>query len=181
VASDSGGGTHGFYYWFAPSTQHSSYKGFTTDPCLKNPNYSCFINYRGLTDKAKDFGQPHVYAGASQNLRLYDAKVGDTGDRKLSDGKTPPPWELNKNGKVEVKFVKGKTTTVNYVPRGNGYAVSKAMVYFHQLGDWSVPPNFFDPFWRGKLHFFSSRGELNEVMLAAGDGLGSVGPYDGSH
>ena len=67
--------------------------------------------------------------------------------------------------------------------RGSG-AVAKAKVYFHQLGNWKVAPNFFDPFWRAKLHFFKSKQELQTVLTRAGDTdglmiLNSGGPVEG--
>jgi hypothetical protein len=186
VYSDSGGGGHMLENWlfllgdFAPfDSNHGKYKGMV-DVCQNSAQTSCFINYRGQTDlKKKNLGQPFVFAGYTQSLRIYDAKTGDKEDRKMATA--TPVWELNKTGKVNVKFQKDKTATVNYVARGEGHAVSKSMVYFHQLSDWSVPPNFFDPFWRAKLHFFT-RAELEAVLAVTGDGMiGAVGPYDGEY
>ncbi len=185
IYSDQGGGGHMMEnWWFALGdivpfdSNHDKYRGMV-DVCQNGALTSCFINYRGQTDIKKNLGQPLVFAGYTQNLRNYDAKTGDKEDRKMATA--TPPWELNKDGKVNVKFVKNQTATVNYVARGEGHAVSKSMVYFHQLADWSVPPNFFDPFWRAKLHFFT-RAELEEVLLLTGDGMvGAVGPYDGDY
>jgi hypothetical protein len=36
-------------------------------------------------------------------------------------------------------------------------------------GNWQAPPNFFDPFWRAKLHPFMSREEARNAAQTAGD------------
>jgi hypothetical protein len=61
-----------------------------------------------------------------------------------------------------------KESKLKFVPRGTGVAVSKAKVYFHQMGDWKIAPNFFDPFWRAKLHFFK-KDEFQKVATVSGD------------
>ena len=169
VYSNASGGQH--QSEVLNDTNHSEFKGvMMEDPCQQS---TCFVNYRALPSPTGDFGQPSVYGGASQNLRLYHLKA----ERNESvDGSNEyaehAPWEINKDGKIQIEIQRGKPAVVNYVARGRGYAVSKARVYFHQLGDWTSPPNFFDPFWRAKLHFFS-RDELREVLQAAGDQVGS--------
>jgi hypothetical protein len=156
--------------------RHDAFKGDTRqDPCgLAN----CFINFRGDRSAANDFGQPSVYAGVTQDLRLYDAKTATAGaPREMASNAA---WEINANGRVELKWVRGRTDKADLVPRGTGFAVSKAKVYFHQLGDWTVPPNLFDPFWRAKLHFFS-RAEMTVALGAVGDksGLLLKAPVEG--
>jgi hypothetical protein len=42
-------------------------------------------------------------------------------------------------------------------------AFSKAMVYYHRVGDWADYPNLFNPFWRAKLEPMS-QGEVTAVL-----------------
>ncbi len=182
VMSDSGGGDHAGWYFLSPSAQHAKFKGNTvSDPCGGG---SCFINYRAPTKSVNDdynVGQPSVYSGVSGSLRVYDTKAAAKAAKSVSAAGDTPAWELNKAGKVEVNFVQGQTATVNYLARGEGHAVAKAKVYFHQLGDWTVPPNFFDPFWRAKLDTFQSRAELDAVLALEGDAssITMFAPYEG--
>lgn len=130
------------------------------EPCN---DQSCFVNFRQSSDPDQDFGAPTVYGGVKQNLRYYAVK-GD-------DFKENAPWEINSDGKVKLKLSKDKDAEINMVPRGEGVALAKAKVYFHQLGNWKIPPNFFDPFWRSKLHFFKAD-ELQTALGLAGDTKG---------
>lgn len=159
VYSDSGGGQHD-----PMGDSHSNFKGVYSedDPCN---NSNCFVNFRATDDAKKDFGQPTVYGGAKQDLRIYQTKNG-FGEK--------PPWELNDARKVKIEIVQGDAAEIDYLARNNGmgYAVSKAKVYFHQLGNWQSPPNLFDAFWRAKLHFFSKT-ELQSVLDVSGDPNGS--------
>lgn len=140
---------------------HDKFKGvMQQEPCN---NESCFVNFNASADKDKDFGQPTVYGGVTQSLRVYQSKSGDFQEKA--------PWELNDQGEVSIKMVDGKPAKIKLVPRGNGIAVAKAKVYFHQMGNWKIAPNFFDPFWRAKLHFFS-RDELKKVVGLTGDATG---------
>jgi hypothetical protein len=159
IYSESGGGGH------TPSDVHSGnhgeFKGvWMDDPCGQS---NCFVNFRALADPKKDFGQPTVFGGVSQSLRVFNTRTGGF--------QQSAPWELNAQGKVSVELVPGSPAEVNYLARGDGHAVAKAKVYFHQMGDWSVAPNLFDPFWRAKLHPFSAA-EFKDVLDAVGDADG---------
>lgn len=132
------------------------------EPC---DDQSCFVNFNATSDKDKDFGQPTVYGGVTQNLRVYQTKSGGFQEKA--------PWEINQNGEISIEQAEGKPSKLKFVARGNGVAVSKAKVYFHQMGDWKIAPNFFDPFWRAKLHFFK-RDEFQKVIAVSGDANGSM-------
>lgn len=163
VFSDENGGEH------SPGHQgtHDKFKGVQKqDVCSST---SCFINFRATSDKDADFGQPSTFGAVTQDLRL------------LTDGKKGK-WEINSTGKIEVKLGSGAVIKVQIVPRGTGTAVAKGKTYFHQLGDWQMAPNMFDPFWRAKLHPFK-RAELKKVLNLAGDSDGAAvaasGPIEG--
>jgi hypothetical protein len=129
-------------------------------PCDGNGN--CFVSFRLSTEAGEtDFGQPATYGGVSQNLSK----------RRTIDKN---PWELNTNGKLDIELVKGKPSELHLRSEDEGRGVAKAKTYFHQLGKngWRTPPNFFDPFWRAKLHPFE-RKELSAVLEKAGDLDGS--------
>lgn len=165
VYSNSSGGSHrAIPFGNVHSGRHGEFKGVQMqDPC--NGDESCFVNFRSLNDADKDYGMPSVYAGVSQNLRLYQTKSGDFKDKA--------PWEVNDNGEVSIELSRGQPAKLKLVPRGEGYAVAKAKVYFHQQGNWKIAPNFFDPFWRAKLHFFS-KSEMQKAVGLVGDGKGNT-------
>jgi hypothetical protein len=153
--------------------QHTEFEEIPQDPCNDK---NCFVNFNADPDPDNDFGQPTVYGGVTQSLRMRTDKSGTN----FSEG---APWEINQSGEVAIAMVDSKPAKIKLIPRGDGIAVSKAKVYFHQLGDWKVSPNFFDPFWRAKLHFFKKQ-ELNDVLTRAGDMNGVMmlnagGPVEG--
>lgn len=123
-------------------------------------NSNCFISYR-MGDKSNppdddsDYNQPATYGGMKQDLRAVQ-------------GGGKAEWEID--GKGEVQMV-GGDKSFKYVSSGQAYAVAKGKTYFHQLGDWNVLPNFFDPFWRAKLHPFL-RNEMGEALNTLGDNKG---------
>ncbi len=171
VFSDEGGGAH-FPSW-AHQGDHDKYKGMQNeDVCGDDKN--CFINFRAVNDKDKDFGQPTSYASARYST-LAEKMSGGGRDRNA--------WLLNDKGEVELDMGSGKAR-VQLIPRKAGYAISKAKTYFHQPGNWQAPPNFFDPFWRAKLHPFMSREEARNAAQTAGDsdGANNAGkvPVEGS-
>lgn len=173
IASDDAGGRH------RPSGGHSGthdkYKGIQIRPndtslaCLANGGGHCFVSFRSDERAARDFGQPHVYAHYTANLRGL-----------RNDCNAQPPWEITQagNGTVAIDDGQRGTGTLQLVPSMDGRAMSKAMAYFHRFDDWRAPPNMFDPYWRAKLHPFS-RLEAAAVAGAAGDarsaGMAAVG------
>lgn len=134
------------------------YEGAVCDDKSTN----CFVNFRGSSDADKDFNQPTMYGGLTQNLR------------SLREGGSTKPWEINSTGTVSVDIGGGQQLKVKVIPRngGTGVAVAKAKTYFHQMGQWKQPPNMFDPFWHAKLHPFK-RSELATVLNAVGDTEGA--------
>jgi hypothetical protein len=131
------------------------YEGFSCG----SGNGGCFINFRmgyeSIRGDASDYGQPATYGALGQDLR--ELQNGGKG-----------AWEIDDTGTVDMPG--SPIGTLRYVPEGAGFAVAKGKTYFHQLGPdgWSIPPNFFDPFWRAKLHPFL-RSELAAVLSAIGD------------
>ncbi len=156
VFSDEGGGAH-FPGW-AHQGDHDKYKGMQNeDVCGDEKN--CFINFRAVNDKDKDFGQPTSYASAR-----YDTLA----EKMSGGGRDRNAWLVSEKGELELDMGSGKAR-VQLIPRKPGYAISKAKTYFHQPGNWQAPPNFFDPFWRAKLHPFMSREEARKAAETAGD------------
>ncbi|HEY0881634.1 MAG TPA: hypothetical protein VGD87_08895, partial [Archangium sp.] len=154
--------------------QHRDFEGmWQADPCSEK---NCFVNFNADKDADNDFGQPTVYGGVTQSLRMRADKSGSS----FTEG---APWEISSSGEVAITMVDGKPAKIKLIPRGEGIAVSKAKTYFHQMGNWKVSPNFFDPFWRAKLHFFKKQ-ELTQVLTTAGDMNGVMmlnagGPVEG--
>ncbi len=99
------------------------------------------------------YNQPYVYAGAST-----DSRVNEYGLRGTN------AYEVNNTGTVSFTGVgptDGNLTLSNNRPTR---AFSKAMVYYHRMGDWSDYPNLFNPYWRAKLHPV----ERGEALMAVG-------------
>ncbi len=160
VFSDANGGSHGFPSGHSGS--HDKFQGVQQeDVCGSDKN--CFINFRALNDANKDFGQPTSLASVKYDS-LHEKMSG--GGRNLNH------WMITESGNVELATGGGGSAKVMLIPRKPGFAISKAKTYFHQIGDWSAPPNFFDPFWRAKLHFFS-RQEAQDTANTAGDSDGA--------
>lgn len=161
VYSSQSGGEH----TGAVGDSHSEFEGLGNDGAPAQ-----FITYRGHTSPSdsNDWGQPNAYGGVTQDLRLLQ-----NGGRGA--------FEVAKNGSGQINIKIGQEQhRVTLVPTTNGIAVGKAKAYFHQLGNWSVPPNGFDPFWRAKLHPFRDRDELSQVLNLAGDQSANVqGPVEG--
>ena len=125
----------------------------------------CFVSFKSGTT-GSDFNQPTSYGAVNQDLRWN------------SNGQKP--WEITSSGQIDVKLGPVGDVKLNMVARDKGYAVSKGKAYFHQLGDWRVAPNLFDPFWRAKLHRFDDRTELNKAAALSGDpSVGLQGPVEG--
>jgi hypothetical protein len=86
------------------------------------------------------FNQPYVYAAATT-----DSRVNEYGQRG--------PWEVAKDGSgtITVKNVGPQDAKLTLSNNNRSKAFSKAMVYYHRIGDWSDYPNLFNPYWRAKL------------------------------
>ncbi|MCY1081012.1 hypothetical protein [Archangium lansingense] len=136
------------------SGKHDKFEGvYSKDLMACAAGGNCFMKFRADPDPSHDFGQPHVYSYVTMKMRTGDVKKA--------------PWELNSNS--EVKFTHGKNGTgkISMAP-DQGAAISNALVYYHRLGDWQEQPNMFNPFWRAKLHPFTST-QASAVLSAAGN------------
>jgi hypothetical protein len=129
----------------------------------------CFVSFRANPSPDEDFGQPSAYGAVTQDLSWHYT------------GGDNPPWEINEQANVKMNIGDVGDFELQMEARAPGYAVSKAKAYFHQLDDWQVAPNMFDPFWRAKLHPFNDHDELMTIVDAAGDTAGTeiVGPVEG--
>ena len=48
------------------------------------------------------------------------------------------------------------------------FATAQGLAYYHHPGNWREPPNFYNPYWRAKLHPFSSSADVSAVIKSAG-------------
>lgn len=132
----------------------------------------CFMLFKANPEPGEDWGQPKVYSFIHQDLRKMEG--GGKG-----------PWELNESGKVKLDLGDASNTYSTEMQisdnpdneRGEGTALSKALVYYHypdyQGGGWKEHPNFFNPYWRAKLQPFRKK-EAKDVMIRAGKPLYSI-------
>jgi hypothetical protein len=128
---------------------------------------SKFMEFNITDDDSKDYNQPKVFASASSQTRYND--YGQKGPWELGgDDDTGISWNLggadtsytDSNGHHSDPSV-GKVKMTN---TGTAHAVSKAMVYYHRIGDWQEPPNFWNPYWHAKLDAMT----LSEATIAVG-------------
>lgn len=151
VYSDENGGSH------EPDGAHDGDHNFegvnkqAITSCSGNGN--CFMKFRATSDADEDFGQPRVYSYVTQKLRQGTV--------------TKAPWEINANAKIDFGMGAQGSGVLNLAPT-DGVGFSKAMVYYHRLGGWQEHPNFFNAYWRAKLHPFKPA-EAEKVLNAAGN------------
>jgi predicted transposase YbfD/YdcC len=150
VLSDSSGGQH------EPDDEHNGSHPFeganSRDLASCSAGGNCFMSFRADPNRDNDFGQPRVYSYVTQQLRSKSLSAAD--------------WQLNESATVSLQH--GDRTGKVTLAAGEGAAMSKALVYYHRLGDWAEPPNMFNPFWRAKLHPFTAK-EAENVLNQAGN------------
>ena len=91
-----------------------------------------------------------------QDLRLVERDDGRFSREKA--------WETNAAGELRLG-----NTKLGLVPAGQGFAIAKAMAYYHRPGAWKEGPNFWFPYWRAKLHPLTER-EARQLARVAGPG-----------
>jgi hypothetical protein len=96
-------------------------------------------------------------------------------DLSLSDESKRMPWDIFDSGKfIGGLLGKGQTSDkLRLVSSSEGHSLSKAVVYYHHPGNWREPPNFWNPFWRVKLHPFSTN-ELVRIEALSGQKVASI-------
>lgn len=109
--------------------------------------------------------QPFVYATAKLNLRNFDSGNGTAGESSAAK----QPWEITNEGTMNFKHPDGTAINFQLTPTSEAVAISKAMVYYHRPRTWREPPNFWNPFWRSKLHPFKAIDAAAVPVLAGVD------------
>ena len=105
-------------------------------------------------------GQPVTYVVARQDLRLVERDDGSFAREKA--------WETNEAGELRIGSAR-----LGLVPAGEGFAIGKAMAYYHRPGAWKEGPNFWFPYWRAKLHPLDER-EAEQLARPAGRHAGKA-------
>jgi hypothetical protein len=150
IASDADGGFHRR----AHRGRHDRFQGVYTRELMACARQGhCFMKFRADPSPEHDFGQPRVYSYVTQALRVGDVKEA--------------PWELNRSARVRLRHGHQGEARVD-LAADEGAGLSKALVYYHRLGDWREQPNLFSPFWRAKLHPFRPV-EAARVLESAGN------------
>lgn len=96
-------------------------------------------------------------------------------DLSLSDARTRMPWDIFTSGKYRGNIF-GDSRSAHQVRLAServAHSLSKAVVYYHHPGNWREPPNFWNPFWRAKLHPFSKQ-ELIQIEALSGRSMASA-------
>ena len=96
-------------------------------------------------------------------------------DLSLNDAQKRMPWDIFDSGKFKGNIFgnNNASATVRLVSENNGSSLSKAVVYYHHPGNWREPPNFWNPFWRAKLHPFSKQ-ELFQIEILSGQSMAAM-------
>lgn len=152
ISSASTGGRHSHGHRGGRTHAFEGVAARALESCLSQRRGNCFMQFRAIPDAREDFGQPSVFAYARQQLR-----VDDPGQA---------PWQLGENGRLRFEHGEQGTAELRLAP-GEGAAISRALVYYHRLGNWREPPNLFNPFWRAKLHPMQPD-QATRVLRAAG-------------
>ncbi|RKI68477.1 hypothetical protein D7X55_12410 [Corallococcus sp. AB049A] len=153
VYSDESGGGH------SPKQGHKDkheFKQVASKALLSCiPQSNCFMKFRGNPKADADYGQARVYSYVTKSLRSGNLQQA--------------PWELTSSATLNFTHGEQGTGTLT-LAADEGAAVSKALVYYHRLGQggWQEQPNLFNPFWRAKLHPFKAE-EVAKVLGAAGN------------
>jgi putative Flp pilus-assembly TadE/G-like protein len=180
VGSNDGSGEHTCEYFFGINGSCCDDEGEHDDAftCLGTDSvvvHNCFVLFKANEDPTSDFGQPAAWSVLTSDLRHTKGVSG--GEQK--------PWEVTDSesgtvgvdlggtiGRKEVQITnRPDADPVGAGEFGNGVALSKALVYYHlpKYDDgWKEHPNFFNPYWRGKLQPFRGVVEAGLALAAAG-------------
>jgi hypothetical protein len=120
---------------------------------------AAFMEFAISDDPSVDYNQPSVFADATSDTRYND--FGQRG-----------PWEFTSTGEVKIDN-NGRTGDVQLSDKGTAHALSKALVYYHRIGDWQEPPNFWNPYWRAKLDSMTLD-QAKKVIPMVDNGLSPV-------
>ncbi len=107
--------------------------------------------------------QQFVYSTAKLNLRNFDAGSATPGAAGESAA-AKQAWEIRDDGTMKFKDLDGSDVDFALTPTSDAYAISKSMVYYHRPRSWREPPNFWNPYWKAKLHPFT---EWDAAAVAA--------------
>lgn len=153
IASNSSSGKH------SPTFIFSGHQG------SHKLDIKALLNFISFKIKTKGrYNQPVIYGSAKQKLGLNEQKQ-------------TLPWDITSDGLASAELI-GKGTVQIANPK-ESKSMSKAVVYYHHPGYWREPPNFFNPYWRAKLHPFAAS-EAAAVAAMLGDTTSAVaGPLMG--
>jgi hypothetical protein len=121
---------------------------------------ACFTIFDAEPEAKYDYGQPSAYAVLMQDLSMMP-NGGNNAPWKIdaqTDGKGTISIDLNMSGgggPTEVAIANNQYKMGDFA---KGVSMSKAMAYYHlpnYTGEgWKEHPNFFNPYWKAKLHPF---------------------------
>ena len=91
------------------------------------------------------YNQPVIYKSLGQDISL------DERGKRM-------PWDIFDSGRFTANLLGTKDKIdVQLSTAEESRSLSKAIAYYHHPGNWREPPNFWNPFWRAKLHPFSKQ------------------------
>ncbi len=142
---------------------------------------SCFTVFDAEPDPGLNFGQPAAYSVIMQDMNVMVG--GGKGAWEVdvqTDGRGTISVDLKtEGGPVEVGLANNEYKMGDF---GKGVAMSKALAYYHMprydTDGWKGHPNFFNPYWKAKLHPFRSSLLSFEARFVLN--AGGAGQYTGA-
>ncbi len=118
------------------------------------------INYNPNPAPDTLFNQPHTWAVVTKSFQDTDLKQAINGSTNYSATDNEGPFGISRSlsldGHNSYTYNNGITLQSgdpDYAPgREAMYAVAQGLAYYHRPGNWQEPPNFYNPYWRAKLH-----------------------------
>ena len=149
----------GIIYSSADDSEHNFHNS-DVDHDLDVEELLRFMRFK--IDEEDNYHQPVVY-----KMLKSDLSRDDQGRRM--------PWDIFNSGKFTGNLLGARDQSVQLrlVSDSDAYSMSKALVYYHHPGNWREPPNFWNPFWRVKLHPFTKQ-EVFQIEALAEQSLAAA-------
>ena len=149
----------GIIYSSANDSEHNMHNS-DVDHDLDVDELLRFMRFK--IDEEDNYRQPVVYKMLKSDLSR------DEQGRRM-------PWDIFSSGKFTGNLLGGRDQSVQLrlTSDSDAYSMSKALVYYHHPGNWREPPNFWNPFWRVKLHPFTKQ-EVFQIEALAEQSLAAA-------
>ncbi len=138
------------------------------------------INFNPTDTASSLFNQPHTWAAVTKSWDenyLTQSQSGRDAFNSNDQGISAMKRTLSLNNGTDRYTYNNSITDSSVKGREFMLAIAQGLTYYHRPGDWQEPPNFYNPFWRAKLHpiemnnggnTVESKADYAAVAIAAG-------------